>query len=86
MVTSAGSIALAGTRGYLAPEFVAGKIGPKCDVYSYGIVSEAYLFFYYMYMYIHCTCFFIVVLVFAAADMCNNYYLCRCVWRPIQGY
>ena len=39
LVTSTGSIALAGTRGYLAPEFVAGKVGPKVDVYSYGIVS-----------------------------------------------
>ena len=40
LVTSAGSLALAGTRGYLAPEFSAGKVGPKCDVYNYGIVSR----------------------------------------------
>lgn len=39
LVTSTGSIALAGTRGYLAPEFITGKVGPKVDVYSYGIVS-----------------------------------------------
>lgn len=39
MVTSAASIALAGTRGYLSPEFMSGRVGPKCDVYSYGIVS-----------------------------------------------
>ena len=39
LVTSAGSFAFAGTRGYLAPEFVAGKIGSFIDVYSYGIVS-----------------------------------------------
>ena len=39
MVTSAASIALAGTRGYLAPEFISGRVGPKCDVYSYGVVS-----------------------------------------------
>ena len=42
LVTSTGSIAIAGTRGYLAPEFMAGKIGQKVDVYSYGIVSIAY--------------------------------------------
>ena len=41
LFTAAGSIAIAGTRGYLAPEFMAGKIGPKLDVYSYGIVSSA---------------------------------------------
>ena len=39
LVTAAGSVALAGTRGYLAPEFITGKIGPKTDVYSYGVVS-----------------------------------------------
>ena len=38
-MTSTASIALAGTRDYLTPEFVAGKVGPKCDVYSYGIAS-----------------------------------------------
>lgn len=40
MVTAAGSIALAGTRGYLAPEFADGKHGVKSDVYSYGVVSS----------------------------------------------
>ena len=40
MVTSAASITLAGTRSYL--EFISGKVGPKCDVYSYGIVSVVY--------------------------------------------
>ena len=35
-VTFTGSIALAGTRGYLGPEFVIGKVGPKCNVYSFG--------------------------------------------------
>ena len=39
LVTSTASIALAGTRGYLAPEFVLGKMGPNSDIYSYGIVS-----------------------------------------------
>ena len=40
MVTSAASISLAGTRSYL--EFISGKVGPTCDVYSYGIVSVVY--------------------------------------------
>ena len=41
LVTAAGSIAIAGTKRYLAPKFMAGKIGPKLDVYCYGIVSSA---------------------------------------------
>ena len=36
LVTAAESV---GTRGYLAPEFITGKIGPKTYVYSYGVVS-----------------------------------------------
>ena len=43
LVTSTGSIALAGTRGYLAPEFITGKVGAKVDMYSYGIVSVMYI-------------------------------------------
>lgn len=39
VVTAAGSIALAGTRGYTAPEYTDGKRGPKTDVYMYGVVS-----------------------------------------------
>ena len=39
IVTAVGAIALAGTRGYLAPEFTEGKHGIKSDVYSYGVVS-----------------------------------------------
>lgn len=42
LVTSAAAIALAGTRGYLAPEFASGKLGAECDVYSYGIVRKTY--------------------------------------------
>ena len=39
LMSSAGSLALAATNGYLAPEYTSGKIGPKLDVYSYGVVS-----------------------------------------------
>ena len=39
VVTAAGAISLAGTRGYTAPEYADGKRGTKSDVYSYGVVS-----------------------------------------------
>lgn len=39
LMTVAGAIGLAGTRGYVAPEYNDGKRGSKTDVYSYGIVS-----------------------------------------------
>jgi len=39
IVTAAGAMTLAGSRGYLAPEFSDGKHGIKSDVYSYGVVS-----------------------------------------------
>ena len=38
LITVVGAVRLAGTRGYLAPEFSDGKRGVKSDVYSYGIV------------------------------------------------
>ena len=47
LVTLTGSIALAGTHGYLSPEFIAGKVGPKTDVYSYGIVQ--YVFYIHLF-------------------------------------
>lgn len=30
---------LVGTPGYMAPEIVHGKIGPACDVYSFGVIA-----------------------------------------------
>jgi serine/threonine protein kinase len=45
MVTAAGAMALAGTRGYLAPEFADGRHSTKSDVYSYGVVRESSIFF-----------------------------------------
>ena len=42
IVTAAGAMMLAGSRGYLAPEFNDGKHGIKSDVYSYGVVSYSY--------------------------------------------
>ena len=39
IVTAAGAMTLAGSRGYLAPEFTEGRHGIKSDVYSYGVVS-----------------------------------------------
>ena len=32
--------AVTGNRGYTAPEYVDGKVGPHLDVYSYGVVSQ----------------------------------------------
>lgn len=39
LLTVCGSVGLAGTRGYVAPEFNDGRRGVKTDVYMYGIVS-----------------------------------------------
>ena len=46
LVTLTGSIALAGKHGYLSSEFTAGKVVPKTDVYSYGIVQ--YVFYIHL--------------------------------------
>ena len=43
IVTAAGAMTLAGSRGYLAPEFTEGRHGIKSDVYSYGVVSFTYI-------------------------------------------
>lgn len=39
VVTAVGTVKLAGTRGYTAPEYIDGRRGPLSDVYSYGVVS-----------------------------------------------
>ncbi len=39
IVTAVGTVALAGTRGYIPPEFTDGKHGVRSDVFSYGVVS-----------------------------------------------
>ena len=39
LVTAAGALTLAWSRGYLAPEIMDGKHGVSIDVYSYGVVS-----------------------------------------------
>ena len=39
IATAAGAMTLAGSRGYLAPEFTDGKHGIKSDVYSYGVIA-----------------------------------------------
>ncbi len=39
LFTAAATVALAGTRGYMPPEFADGKRGVRSDVYSYGVVS-----------------------------------------------
>ena len=39
LVTAAGALTLAWSRGYLAPEITDGKHGVASDVYSYGVVG-----------------------------------------------
>ena len=43
IVTAAGAMTLAGSRGYTAPEFTEGRHGIRSDVYSYGVVSFSYI-------------------------------------------
>ena len=43
IVTAAGAMTLAGSRGYMAPEFTEGRHGIRSDVYSYGVVSFSYI-------------------------------------------
>ena len=43
LLTVCGAVSLAGTRGYVAPEFNDGRRGVKTDVYMYGIVSTLYI-------------------------------------------
>ena len=38
LITAVVGGTLAGTRGYLAPEYIEGKHGVKSDIYSYGVV------------------------------------------------
>ena len=40
LITAVVGGTLAGTRGYLAPEYIEGKHGVKSDIYSYGLVSK----------------------------------------------
>ena len=44
VVTAAGALSLAWSRGYLAPEISDGKYGAASDVYSYGVVSLHVIF------------------------------------------
>ena len=39
VVTAAGALCLAWSRGYIAPEVTDGKHSAASDVYSYGVVS-----------------------------------------------
>ena len=40
VVTAAGALSLAWSRGYIAPEVTDGKHGAASDVYSYGVVRR----------------------------------------------
>ena len=40
LITAVVGGTLAGTRGYLAPEYIEGKHGIKSDIYIYGVVSK----------------------------------------------
>ena len=48
LVTAVGTVALAGTRGYIPPESIEGKHGVRSDVFSYGVVSVNVMFLEYL--------------------------------------
>ena len=43
IVTAAGVLSLAWSRGYIAPEVTDGKHSPASDVYSYGVVRKLFI-------------------------------------------
>jgi len=45
-----------GTEGFIAPEFYRGEIGPKVDVFAFGIVSQHKMYMYdcvHVYVHVH---------------------------------
>ena len=53
-----------GTKGYMAPEVAVGEVGPKVDVYSFGIVGElTYLCMYSVAKNVACSIYIIQVVL-----------------------